>query len=407
MLFLSAGADGAAANSGGMGLLDVIAGRADTRFAIERALPSRAPETLFTGSISTHLSFAATLIALHARAFGYMRLVLERLATGTAQPLRHDRSLHVPQAVSAADLLAYAGRTARRSLGKARRRLLRHEFNWRVAFTRRAWTDGDWRSEGRPLANPAGSFLADPFTIAVDDVPFIFVEQYPFKSRKGVISAYRVEGDAARPVGVVLEEPYHLSFPFVFRYDGEIYMMPESGAGRCLKLYRSARFPDRWQEVRVLLDNVAAVDSIMFEHRGLWWLLTTISGDGPALNNAELHAFHAPDPLGEWTSHRNNPIVMDSRRGRNGGFLRDEHGHPHRVAQVPGFTFYGAAAAIYRIEELSPDSYSERLVSEVRADALGLDGTHHIHSADGLTVFDFMRVERPGAATHGAGELRK
>ena len=39
-------------------------------------------------------------------------------------------------------------------------------------------------------------------------------------------------------------------------------------------------------------------------------MLTTIQGEGPGLNNAELRAFYADDLLGEWAPHSQNPIIM-------------------------------------------------------------------------------------------------
>ncbi len=136
-------------------------------------------------------------------------------------------------------------------------------------------------------------------------------------------------------------------------------------------------------------------------------MLTTIQGQGPALNNAELHAYYADDPLGDWRPHAQNPIVMDAGKGRNGGFVRDKGGRPCRVAQRPGFTFYGAGSAVYRIDELTPDTYRETLLKEVRPSFFPkLDGTHHVHCAGGLTVFDFMRVERPGRSSKGRAPRR-
>jgi hypothetical protein len=44
----------------------------------------------------------------------------------------------------------------------------------------------------------------------------------------------------------VLEEPHHLSYPFVFEQDGQIWMIPESGAARNVSLYRAVEFPHRW-----------------------------------------------------------------------------------------------------------------------------------------------------------------
>lgn len=409
---------GVAADEGeaGAGLCEVVEGRTDTRFTIDRSLGDGRRETLFAGSVATSLFFASNFAAVHARAFGYLRQVLERLAAAkgrTRAPGALERGTSVPmERVGGRSrrallrLAAYSFRTARRSAGKAARRLLGKEFNWQVAFSREPWWNCD-PAQATLVANPPGAFLADPFAIGHGGRDYLFVEEFPFDSRKGVISAYELVGDEAKRIGPVLEEPYHLSFPFVFRHKGEMLMVPESGADRSVKLYRSSAFPGGWSLAKVLMSDLPAVDSILFEQDGRWWLLATIKGDGPALNNAELHAFHAPDPFGEWTAHSDNPIVMDATKGRNGGFLRGGDGAPYRVAQVPGFTFYGEQAAIFRIEEITPDTYRERLVRTLVPDFLpALDGTHHMSGHERLTVFDFMRVERPGSGRRTRGRWR-
>ena len=372
------------------GFGEVVDGRIDTPFTIERLAPGGARETLFSGSVATALLYSWNLIALHARASQYLRLTLERLASGTVETTEC-----ASPTASTAGLITYAMRTNRRAAHKMLRRLLGKEFNWQVAVSSRAWPDCRFE-EATVVPNPPNAFLADPFTINVNGTTHLFVEEFPFDSRKGVIAAYRLDGAKAERLGVVLEEPWHLSFPFVFEHKGDVYMVPEGGGGRSATLYKATSFPTGWTEVKTLLADVRAVDTVLFEHGSRWWMLTTIQGEGPGLNNAELHAFHAEDPLGEWTPHAQNPIVMDARKGRNGGFVRDHEGKPCRVAQVPGFTFYGAGSAIYRIDELTPDSYRETLVKQIEPSFFPrLDGTHHVHCTGGTTVFDFMRVERP------------
>ena len=386
MILVSAGAN--------TGFAQVLEGRPDTPFTIERLRhPNEPREILFCGSVSTQLLYGWNAIALQARAFPYVQSVVEKLAAGPVEPIeKRDVDTKRPRVT---DLVSYGVRTARRSIGKSYRRHSGREFNFQVAVARQGWPDCELE-QGTAIPNPPGAFLADPFSITVGETDYLFVEEFPFETRKGVISAYRLGDKEATRIGVVLEEPYHLSFPFVLEHDGEIYMVPESANDRSVKLYKATSFPTGWTEVKVLLADVAAVDTIVFRHGSLWWMLTTIQGEGPGLNNAELHAFYADDLLGEWTAHSLNPIVMDARKGRNGGFVRSEMGKPCRVAQVPGFTFYGAASAVYEIEELSPTSYRESLTREVRPTFFpGLDGTHHIHSVNGLTVYDFMRVERP------------
>lgn len=400
LLFVTAGGNDGAAE----GLAELVEGKIDTPFVIEQALGDGRRLTLFGGSVATSLFFAANFHAVHARAFGYLREVLGRLASGaigTASELVGPCGLQSHESTAPAEvrsgpgLVSYALRTLWRSAGKATRRLLRKEFNWQVGFARQAWWACD-RARARLIPNPPGAFLADPFAIRHDGRDYLFVEEFPFDTRKGVISAYALVGDRAERIGKVLEEPYHLSFPFVFEHDGEMFMVPESGADRSIRLYRSSAFPGGWSLAKILISDVAAVDNMLFRHEGRWWLLTTIQGDGPALNNAELHAFYADDLFGEWTAHKANPIVLDAKKGRNGGLLRDSDGSLCRVAQVPGLTFYGQQAAIYRIEELTPDSYRERAVRKLEPDFLpGLAGTHHMSGTSRLTVFDYMRVERP------------
>ena len=378
---------------------EVVDGSPETPFAIERQSRTGEREDLFRGSVATALLYSWNMISLHARAYPYMQRIIEQLAEGRASGSLPARGQE--RSAGARDLLVYAIRTGRRSASKALRRMLGKEFNWQVAFYGKSWPKCRL-NEAIRVPNPPNAFLADPFTITVDGVTTLFVEEFPFDTRKGVISAYRLERDKAERIGVVLEEPHHLSFPFVFEHDGEIYMVPEGGGGGSVKLYKSTNFPTAWTEVKVLLPDVPAVDTVLFAHGSRWWMLTTIAGDGPGLNNAELHAFYADDPLGDWTPHAQNPIVMDASKGRNGGFLRDERDAPCRVAQVPGFTFYGAGFAVYRIDELTPESYRETLVQRVEPNFFPkLDGTHHLHSAHGLTVFDYMRVERPGRPENG------
>ena len=49
-------------------------------------------------------------------------------------------------------------------------------------------------------------------------VAYVFCEEYPYATGKGVISVFALddEGNPGSP-RVVLERPHHLSYPFVFR----------------------------------------------------------------------------------------------------------------------------------------------------------------------------------------------
>jgi hypothetical protein len=96
--------------------------------------------------------------------------------------------------------------------------------------------------------------------------------------------------------------------------------------------------------------EVDAVDTMIFENGGLWWLFTNI--DPLKMNDygSELMGFYADSPLtGDWTPHKKNPIVIDSTKGRNAGLLFHQ-GSTYRVAQRQAFARYGRSISINKIE---------------------------------------------------------
>ena len=112
-------------------------------------------------------------------------------------------------------------------------------------------------------------------------------------------------GSAGPPVPV-LRADHHLSYPFVFAYDGEVYMIPETGEAAQIQLYRASSFPTEWELDRVLVDDIRAADATLLEAHGRWWMLASVGGYGTTLGD-ELHVFFAASPLGPWTPHPREP----------------------------------------------------------------------------------------------------
>ena len=54
------------------------------------------------------------------------------------------------------------------------------------------------------------------------------MEDFDYKTNKGSISAYRIANSGYEPLGVVLEEDFHLSYPFIFRHKNNIFICPET-----------------------------------------------------------------------------------------------------------------------------------------------------------------------------------
>ena len=112
------------------------------------------------------------------------------------------------------------------------------------------------------LADPVDHFYADPFPLTWQGRDHLFFEDLDHKTDKGIISVVTFD-DAGRPGPTmpVLEEPWHLSYPFMIERAGQIFMIPESSANRDIALYRAVDFPLRWERFAVLIEGVEASDA--------------------------------------------------------------------------------------------------------------------------------------------------
>jgi len=213
---------------------------------------------------------------------------------------------------------------------------------------------------------PKDRFWADPHVIQVNEHYFVFVEEYIYRSRKAHISVIEInnEGNYKAPVKV-LETGYHLSYPFVFECDGRYYMVPESSENKTIELYECVQFPNKWQRMMNLMENVSAVDTTLFHYGDKWWLFTGMQEDEKSLPLAKLYLFSSSWLFTkEWISHPLNPIEADVTRARPAGKLFIKEGRIFRPSQKCTRT-YGEGFYINEVLRLSESDYSEKTVATV------------------------------------------
>lgn len=245
-----------------------------------------------------------------------------------------------------------------------------------------------------PILPPKDRFWADPFPVRIGSADFILFEDYPYASRRGVISV--LELGPRGPVGgaqVVLSRDYHLSYPFAFTWRGEHWLLPESADVGRVELYRARRPPFDWDLESVLIDELPLADCTLAEIDGRWWMFATSAAMGASFWD-ELHLFHASSPLGPWTPHLRNPVVSDVRSARPAGALFRRGGRWYRPSQDCS-RGYGSAMNLQRIVRLTESAYEEETVGRILPDwAPRLTGTHTINALGGLTVIDARRKVR-------------
>jgi hypothetical protein len=239
------------------------------------------------------------------------------------------------------------------------------------------------------------SYLADPFFFCSGDKILLLAETIERKDQRGVIVAYEVTRERIVSLGVAIEnKDVHLSYPYLFRWKGDIYCLPEQAEAGAVVLYRAVDFPKRWERVGAILPGVSAADPTLFRYKYYWWLIYTEAG---IESNSRLMLWYASEPTGPWTPHARNPIKIDPRCSRGAGAPFVYDGMLIRPTQDCSVN-YGAKIVFNRIITVTPTEFEEEVIGELKPDPAGSYpcGLHTISQEGELVVIDgWTRVFDP------------
>lgn len=246
------------------------------------------------------------------------------------------------------------------------------------------------------IKNPENRFFADPFVFNKDNRNIIFVEDFYYDKNKGVLSAIEVFKDKKPEIlGTVIEEDFHLSFPYIFEVDGQLYMCPETSEKNEIRLYFCEEFPLKWKFHKTLMQNVKAVDTLIFQKDNLWYMLTNINSSiEVSENSSELHLYYASSfDADNWVPHRDNPIIFNSEYSRNGGLIVNME-TIYRVFQKQDYNQYGKAMGLAKIIDISPNNYKEEYQFSIEPNFFNnIIGTHSYSFRNGLLSLDYVKNE--------------
>jgi hypothetical protein len=246
----------------------------------------------------------------------------------------------------------------------------------------------------RWLNPPKDRGWADPFPVRAEGADYLFFEEYLHSEKKGhlAVATFDREGLKEEP-RTILRRAYHLSYPFVFSWEGEWYLIPETHQASKIDVYKFERFPYEVTHYRTVMDNVKACDATLFERDGRWWMFAAIASHG-TWNVDQLFLFFADTPFGPWTPHARNPVKSDVRSARPAGrvFVRD--GTYYRPAQDCSYR-YGYAIRLQEIKVLSDTQYVEEEVGAILPDwSTDVVATHTLNVVPGLSVIDAKKRRR-------------
>ncbi|GAB6905986.1 conserved hypothetical protein [Desulfosarcina cetonica] len=199
------------------------------------------------------------------------------------------------------------------------------------------------------------NFVADPFMVHEGETWYLFFEVDMIRPEGNIGKiglASSPDGFAWTYVGIVLEAPYHLSYPYVFKHGDDYFMIPETRADRSVHLYRATDFPLRWAHAKTLLAGRRFADTSIFRHDDRWWLFTD-SG------NTTLRLFGAAELGGPWKEHPRSPLIRKNPSiARPGGRVVTHDGQLIRFAQ-DCYHHYGDKVWGFSISELTRKTYRE------------------------------------------------
>ncbi|MCP4329129.1 MAG: hypothetical protein GY791_11900 [Alphaproteobacteria bacterium] len=267
---------------------------------------------------------------------------------------------------------------------------------WGAALVRapiESFLDPSFRPVVEWLPLPGGDdFYADPFGVETDDGLFVFVERFDSESQKGRIAAFSIDDNGVAGAAVdILSIPVHMSYPFIFEDEGQVYCCPEIFQANGAYLFRAESLPGRWRSMGPLIDGLPLVDPTIVRHDGRYWLWATVRLRG--LDRAGLHLWHAESLFGPWHAHPANPVKVDAGSARPGGTPFVHDGVLYRPAQNCAKT-YGGSLVINRVLVLSPTEYTEEPAIELFADPTWPfpDGFHTISRLGNMTLIDGKRI---------------
>ena len=384
-------------------LTDLGAGAPTIPFRIHLLEPTLERTTVRRGDIAMRsLSPTANATALVLRSADLLILELERSRSRSPRPRSDDvtsvpspiaASLHVSGGASAVSLLLRR-RAASREQGRSR---------WHLGYERISRAHP--AAEGPPgallellprantLTPPDGVLWADPFPVEDSGNTLIFFEAQR-GSEPGIIQVAELLADGRfREPTTVLSTGSHLSYPNVFKWEGEWWMIPESAEAGELVLYRAVEFPTRWARERVLLRDVQVVDPTPWQHDGKWWLFA--GRVGPDLHPHEDLLLYSADHLtGDWHPHPLNPIVSNVTAARPAGAMLRRSGKWYRPAQDCSIR-YGYGLSLLEVLTITDSIYEERLeasASPAQCSPAVL-GLHTLNVSESLVVTDFLLQE--------------
>lgn len=86
----------------------------------------------------------------------------------------------------------------------------------------------------------------------------------------------------------IIEEAFHMSYPYVFAIEDKVFMLPETSASETLNFYEAIDFPREWKKVSTIPLKEKYVDTDVFFENGKIILLSSVLNPDNAFESKQV-----------------------------------------------------------------------------------------------------------------------
>ena len=260
------------------------------------------------------------------------------------------------------------------------------KVEWLVAFRQRKADvpllfEEEGSLDGFVVAkNSMRYWCADPFLFKHNGIQYLFFEAYDRLKRRGVIGYRTIKDSKVSKIKIIYRSSGHLSYPFIYVKDDEIYIMPESSSEHVLFNLKCVSFPDKWERVGKIND-VSLVDTTIYKD----YIFTT------PVNSESNSRYLVVNKISKGEQSFDNIVIDDKSKARMAGKVFEYNGIIWRPSQDCSKT-YGGSLNFNIIDNLDAKQYKEHLAKQIEASSFPtrkFDGLHTYNFDDDYEVVDF------------------
>ena len=233
------------------------------------------------------------------------------------------------------------------------------------------------------IVPPKNFFWADPFFIKFKNKNYVFFESYSYLRKKGEIACGELKNNQIVNFRIIMKKKYHLSYPFIFKYKNNIFLMPETYQKKNIKIYKSIKFPFKWKLYSSALKNLPTVDPTIIKIKKNFWLFANHMKENISDFNKNLYLYKLNNlKFKNLKPHLKNPIITSINGGRSAGSIFKIGKKLIRPSQINKENFYGYGLKLSIIKKISLNNYKEKEIKRILPTDKNIAGIHHLSKID-------------------------